>query len=246
MNITCELIKVNNPKSLFSESLPEFNLEVIQSGHEIPHIDLLEDQINSFNKQGDVLLNEIFSSFYRKSSFEIAVVATQGVPKPYDAWTAIYRGGQAIFFNLSVWEKEKLQKKGLSIIIHEITHVLLAELIKPPINTPIEILNTIMLDEGLAHFTGYSGDRKMLLSDEVKRWHAAEKMLEEAKEKLLKADLSQIDVDAIIKAAHTGPYWEKYGAISGMFRAAFVYQKRGAEGLINAIKQGHLSSAKEI
>jgi hypothetical protein len=38
-----------------------------------------------------------------------------------------------------------------------------------------------------------------------------------------------------MRRANTGSFWDKYGAISGMFRAAKLYEIKGANGLVEAI-----------
>ena len=62
----------------------------------------------------------------------------------------------------------------------------------------------------------------------------------EALQKLKDTNLSENEVETLLMKANTGPFWKKYAAISGMFRAASLYENKGASGIRNAIKSSLL------
>ena len=89
----------------------------------------------------------------------------------------------------------------MGVIKHEVTHILLEPLLeRPEAEDYVGRLNWIVMNEGIAHFIGYPGDRRE------------------------------------IHEKHAGPIWEKYGAMSGMLRAAAVYRQQGSRRLIHAIR----------
>lgn len=197
--------------------------------------------IQTFNEHGDATINEIFSPLLGDRQFRIPVVITYGVPAPYDAWTAMYQGENAFFFNLSDWDADSINHFGLAVVKHEITHVLLAELLqKPDANNPIDVLNEMVINEGIAHFVGYPHERQILLTEKTKELQKAEQILQTAKVKLGSSKTSKIDVEDLLQRGNTGQYWEKYASIAGMYRAACLYSKYGAKGIVDAIREGAL------
>jgi hypothetical protein len=99
----------------------------------------------------------------------------------------------------------------------------------------------IILDKGLAHFIGFPRDRSTLPNLREK-WESAEKTLAESLVKLDSDDISDNEKENIILKSNTGPFWNKYGAISGMFRIARIYSLQGSEGLTLIIENGQLLS----
>ena len=240
MKINCTLISIP-PNNLPESVLPAKNIKVPEIEGEIPGLAHLDKLLKKFNRSGDKLIAELFGPLFKGRRFSIVVIATQGIPEPYDAWTGEYKGQEAVFFNMSLWPEKDLDKAGLAVIKHEIAHVLLAELLKKTDeDNPLNLLDYITLNEGIAHFIGYPRDQASMLSENVNRWKEAEKALENAKVMLSTPKLSNEERDSLIQKSNTGTYWGKYAAISGMFRAANIYKIKGATGLRDCVLRGNL------
>lgn len=199
----------------------------------------LEKQIQAFGS--DPILTSVFRPLHPKQKFEIPVIATSGIPGPYDAWTGTHRGKHSILFNLSLWNAAKFKKNGPALLLHEVAHVLLKPMLgkEPAEKDYAGQLDYILLNEGIAHFIGSPHPRERLLADHAFRAKAAETYFKEAKE-LLARDAPDAEKAELVKRSHTGYYWMKFAAIAGMFRAARLYSTRGAPGLIEAIQKKSL------
>ena len=139
MRIVCRLIPVSNPSELPYSALPTHDLEIsAYMPHDIPHLLFFQELLDDFNKNGDTLISELFDKELSGRYFEIVVIATHGIPDPYDAWCTEYLGMKSVFFNLSLWTKDDLKSDGLPVLKHEVAHVLLNELLpKPDTSNPI-------------------------------------------------------------------------------------------------------------
>jgi hypothetical protein len=201
-------------------------------------LEALRYVIAQFNTNGDALLTEIFSALHPTQSFEFDVVATSGIPAPYDAWTVSHDGKPVMLFNLSEWSKEEISRYGLPILLHEVTHALLAEPLKTheEMEAYSEALEKIVIDEGIAHFIGFPGDRADILEKHSDKWPASEALLKKAEQRLAASYVDEDEKEDLLFKSNTGTYWEKFGAISGMFRAAQVYKSSGAAGIVEAIR----------
>lgn len=225
------------------DSLPAPGLMVNDETTDQSKIEIFRSLVEQVQRQGDSLLNDVFVPLHRDRRHSVQVVATSGVPQPYDAWTKTYKGSFAIFFNLSEWTETELKESGLAVVKHEVTHVLLEPLLaRPDERIYSSALDYIILNEGIAHLVGYSHDRASLLSDKADKWWKAEEALANARQKLESPSVPAEEKESLFMRSNAGPFWEKYAAISGMFRAASVYQRHGAQGLIDAIRAGRLES----
>lgn len=222
------------PITIFSETVDDKKVEVLQ------------EVVNSFNSRGDTILYEIFSQFCDDRIFEFDLIYTTGVQAPYDAWTALSDHGKPImYFNLSEWTTEQLAKDGLAVVIHEVTHALLEPLLINYESTDhLMMLERIIIDEGMAHFLGFPGNRLSLVEKYHDKWIQSESELEAAIKNLDSRILSEAEINKLLLKSNTGPFWEKYAAISGMFRAAKIHSTKGTDGIIKAIKEGRLPTFK--
>lgn len=227
-------------KDLPLNFLPLRGLTVIHNEKDNEKIQAFEKIVSKFNINGDSLLTEIFQKFYIDTKLTFNVISTSGIPSPYDAWTIQKDGSLVILFNLSEWTIDEINQFGLSVIIHEVTHALFQPLLQKHIGIHnLKPIDRIILDEGLAHFIGFPGDRSTLPNLQEK-WESAEKTLAESLVKLDSDDISDNEKENIILKSNTGPFWSKYGAISGMFRIARIYSLQGSKGLTLIIENGHL------
>ncbi|MBF0301045.1 MAG: hypothetical protein HQK51_20220, partial [Oligoflexia bacterium] len=124
MKIHCKLISVKNPYDLPEDALPTKKLQMINNDQEIKNLSLFENLIETFNENGDDLISEIFFQSLIKQDIHIQVIATHGIPEPFDAWSSVYYNNTAFFFNLDLWPENDLKRSGLAVIKHEATHVL--------------------------------------------------------------------------------------------------------------------------
>lgn len=240
LNVTCHVIEVAG-RALPKESWPASDVTVGSENIDRNKAAALKALTEKFNANGDPLVSQIFSPLHGARKFEIQIVLTSGFPHPYDAWTAQYKSRHTIFLNTTVWDREKLLRAGFGIIKHEIAHVLLAPLLKTPKHDDaIERLDHIVVNEGIAHYIGYSKDRSALITENRQKWIEAEATLAKSMDELRDGTLSESRRQEILKTANTGPFWKKYAAISGMFRAAKRYEKSGAQGLIEAVRSSKL------
>ena len=140
-----------------------------------------------------------------------------------------------------LWTAKDLKTSGLTVIKHEISHVLLNKLLPEiSVSNPLKLLAHIVIDEGIAHFIGFPKDPKALFAKYADKWIAAEKNLEISQTKLLNRELPLAEKELIIKTADTGAYWNKYASIAGMFRAAKIFELSGAPALRKCIRAGVL------
>jgi len=242
MDIKCNICEVKDPTTLDLKSLPHTSLKLISKKSQVKHLDLFSKLIDDFNRNGDKYMNEIFMPLLSDSSFQIDVVATQGVPEPYDAWSTDYQGKKSFFFNMDLWSVTDLKHSGLAVIKHEVTHVLLSKLLdEPNPNDYVEVLEEIVLNEGIAHFIGHPNRENLLNAEYKMKWQNSEKQLEEAFKKLSSSHTAKSEKDDLIHKSNTGKFWNKYGAISGMFRVAHIYESSGPQGIIDCIRNNKLS-----
>jgi hypothetical protein len=232
--------------SIERESLPERNLVVANTEFDQRKVELVQKLVTDFNNGQDDFMVNLFSHFYSKLQGPFRVIVTSGIPGPYDAWTAKYEGEFAIFINLSEWSLPQLEKSGLGVVKHEVTHVLLEPLLKSPdAEDFLANLDHIVIDEGIAHYIGVSGNRAEFLAAKKTHWIQAENILEKAQNELRANGTTEDRKSELLKLANTGPFWEKFGSISGMFRTNFIFQKFGIEGVAKAIQTSKLESADD-
>lgn len=230
--------------SLSSNQLPVANLEIINSEVDTQKVDALREVIDQFNAGGDELLTSVFFPLYGEHKFYFNVIYTSGVPAPYDAWTVSVDNKPVVFFNLSEWTVDELFKQGLAVVIHEVTHALLEPFLKGlDVSSSLKNLEKIVFDEGMAHFLGFPGDRFTLLEKYYEKWIQSEEALKNAQATLALIQTTVAEKEDVLLRSNTGSFWNKYGAISGMFRFAKIYSSSGSVGLTNAIKELHFAES---
>lgn len=238
MNIRFNIICVENAKEIEENYRPikDFEyLEVNDFESKVAHFKNFLEKLT--RKDFDELFMEIFSEV---KDFEVNLTLTSGIPYPYDAWC--YSGDEVnmIFFNLSLWDAEKINKHAESILIHEITHFLLKKFYENPydLENKNDILDYVAYDEGLAHFLGFPGNREDILSIYLDKREKAKKEFLYYKNYIRNNELSKEELIIIYNKATSGNYWEKFASIYGMFIYAEVFEKHGAKGIKDVIKNG--------
>lgn len=240
MKVIIDLVEMNDPSKLEKKSLP-YGIEVSSGERELSNISTFRKLVNDFNKGGDELINEIFTPLIPKNITRIPVIAIAGIPGPYDAWCGYYNGLYSSFFNLDICSLSYLETAGANVLKHELTHVLLHDLLPIPSESDyLGILNYLLINEGIAHFIGFPGDRSKLLTDYVNHWEVAEEKFLEACKKLEGEKVSEEVASKIICDANQGSFWNKYASIAGMFRVAHAYEKFGSQRVVSFIKNNEL------
>lgn len=113
LNLKFEVVQISS-SLLSAEPLLEESVPVKSEELDSAKTQAFRDLIGDFQQTGDSVLNSVFEPLYCDKLFVVMVVLTSGIPSPYDAWTAQFNGKTAIFFNLSIWTKDKCQ----TLLIH--------------------------------------------------------------------------------------------------------------------------------
>jgi len=103
--------------------------------------------------------------------------------------------------------------------------------------TPDQELLLLVLEEGIAHFVD-RGPRLMREGFPPGEAKKALAQLADAVRQLRPSSNRTPAAKALLSAATTGTYWDKYGSISGMFVAYGVYRAFGVEGLRESMRCG--------
>jgi hypothetical protein len=237
MNLTFSLTTQPDPTRLPEADLPAQGLVLTRpDAAELPFAAFAR-LLEEITLAGDPLLWDLFGGFFAGRTFEVPITATCGVPAPYDAWCS---SGGRLYFNLSQWSGEALEKFGRAVILHETAHFLIRQL--HPVRTEAgwrEKLDYLVFDEGVAHYVGFPLGRENLLTKYAEKWPRAEARLAEAYRLLDDPHTREAEKSALLEEADTGTYWEKFGSISGMFRAARL-DAEDRPALIGCIREGRL------
>ena len=142
------LSKIAGP-NLPKKSLPSKHLQ-------ISSVEIEEEKVECLSRALKVAIDPILLGLTKNLSLqvdiEVPVVATAGLPQPYDAWTAYLDGKTTIYFNLSQWTTEALELDAPGVLMHEATHALLHPMLARKDELSFrERLDLIVLDEGIAH-----------------------------------------------------------------------------------------------
>lgn len=202
----------------------------------------LRTLLEAFNSDKSSILHEVFQPLLPGKTINVRVIGTMGIPQPYDTWTRRLKSGETVIvFNLDLWSDEDFSKHGRPLLNHELTHVLIHEIAPEPDEKDlVAAMDYLVMNEGIAHFLGYSGDRSLLLKEKKDKWNSAERALSDAYTSLRDPHISFDKKEGLLKKANTGKFWDKFGSIAGMFRAAYIYEHQGAEGLRSVLKTGKL------
>jgi hypothetical protein len=199
--------------------------------------------LDALTGAADPLLAELFAPLLPAARYQIQVTAVAGVPAPYDAWCS---ADGRLFFNLSQWDPARLEASGAAVILHESAHFLIRQLSGlPRPASPREQLDYLIFDEGLAHYAGFPPGRQRLLSAYGQHWAPAESATAAALARLDDPRVSATEAQTLLSAADSGPYWDKYGSICGMFRAAW-YAGQSLEALRACLITGRLPHAPQM
>lgn len=136
----------------------------------------LRTLLEKLNSDDSSILHEVFQPLLPGKKIKLRVIGTTGIPQPYDVWTRKLDSGESVIvFNLDLWSGDDFLKHRLPLLNHEITHVLIREITPEPSEKKfLKALNYLVMNEGIAHYLGYSGDRTSLLKEKKDKWNYAE------------------------------------------------------------------------
>lgn len=174
------------------------------------------EELNDFKPYNLELFSALFPG-WRELIRDVNVIFAVGCPAPYDAMVREYRGKEYMIFDLIRFLDYQERGKPVSsfirqILTHEVSHICI-HADHPVINAPYaERLGYITFDEGFAHLLAFP--------NEIETYDFApmiESHYQNSRDKL-KAALSETNLQkqqAYLEASNSGPYWEKFAAISG-------------------------------
>lgn len=245
LHLTFDVTVIPDAAKLPQSSLPDPGLKITSKTTAVPGVEQFKALLTQLSKAGDPILDATYYPFLKDKPIQIPVVLTQGVPEPYDAWATFHNGKKTFMFNMDMWNPTSLETQGLSVIKHETSHVLFALAGgQHEEKSYAGRLEQIIVNEGIAHFIGYPKDRSALFKTRGDKWPIAEAKVNEAMKLFADPKATATQKDEMLKKAQTGSFWEKYGAIAGMFRAAKIYETSGPSGLVEVIKNRKLPPVK--
>lgn len=190
--------------------------------------DMVLKSLENFTPLNIKLWNQFFGS-YSTFSENVTIYIIVGSPNPYDAMVRQdEEGGKCIIFDLerirSYSENDdQISDIIMQLITHEIAHVYINKSHRSPnIEDSIyENLRYIVFNEGIAHFLSFHKD---VLSID---WYTKE--MEERRKRSYTTLLSEMRKNSLDKKeellikATSGRYWDKFGAIAGLFAIVDYY-----------------------
>ena len=205
----------------------------------------------NFEPLNKSVISEIFPKWQQVEFYVDLIV---GFPAPYDAVTKKDPLGRVHIiidlYRLSEYglTSEKLERVVRNLITHEMTHVLVENLF-PEIDLEdvgyIEKLNRITFNEGIAHFLSFNGEGL-----EDINWNDTEyeEVYLRSKEKLKEAlsEKKPEKQEKYLEEADTGSYFEKYGAMSGLFYFAKNWKQGGTLQLKQMVEHGYKDMVNRI
>lgn len=228
---------------LTKDLLPADDLKLYDSEIDLKKIEIISSQIN------DILTNPqdlLFQIFKLEFPIKINLVLTSGAPAPFDAWTKYFDDQDWIFFNLSQWTVECLKKHFKSIFKHELSHILIRPYFKTDFSDALENLKFIVLDEGIAHFIAAMDENPNLIELNINKRFKVIAELNTSIDTLLNPSTTDDDKTNLLIKANTGPYWEKYGALAGMFWVYQIYKSQGIAGIQNLLNPNTIKNREKI
>jgi hypothetical protein len=188
---------------------------------------MLIEKLKNFEPLNKCLWQQFFGDMQIPDT--ICVYLIVGSPEPYDAMVRKdEEGNNCVILDLvriSSYSEDiaKLSDIVSSFVTHEISHILTNNIYHYPTikDSLFNNLKHIVFDEGIAHFLSFKNDILLIdwYSDEmnIRRKNSYRILLN-----ALKKD-SNVDKDQILEKSNSGLFWEKFGAISGLFAIIDYY-----------------------
>ena len=189
----------------------------------------IQSRLYKFKPLNEALWHKVFGDMKIPDTTAIYLIA--GSPKPYDGVVREDQSGMRCIIldlvRLCTYADylEELDFIAADFLTHELSHVLMSQ--KYPYSKhqlEVEVLKQLVFDEGIAHFLSYKED---VLSID---WHTDQmnNRRESVYQKLHYYLQQEYLTPKAFSQANTGPFWDKYASISGMF-AVISYCEQGGK-----------------
>lgn len=195
----------------------------------------VQDMVQHFVPCHKQLWNRLFPE-YEKKLKNCTIKLVVGCPSPYEAM--VRENGQheeVIIFDLIRFTRYGMRRAKeiiRSMMTHECAHLLLHQ-DYPASNAKIylEKLSYMLFDEGLAHFLAQNKqlNNPKLLDYKNDAFQSYRQAWQEH-------DRDQ--QHTLLVSACSGPYWDKFACIAGMFLWTDIYSSSGIIGVHTAYKEG--------
>lgn len=185
---------------------------------------IIIEKLKNFVPLNENLWHEFFGNM--KIPDKLYVYLVVGSPKPYDTMVRDDKDGNSCIIidlvRISSYSDDisKISDIVSNFVTHEISHLLINNVY--PYEDSLEY---IVFDEGIAHLLSFKKDVLSIdwYSDEMNvRRKSAYKNLINALDKI-----SDDNKDKILEDSNSGLYWNKFGAISGLFALIDYYNYNG-------------------
>lgn len=126
-------------------------------------------------------------------------------------------------------DDDKISEIIMQLITHEIAHIYIDKTYSSPSakDSIYENLRYITFNEGVAHFLSFDKDVLSI------NWYSKEMLERKEKAYLTLLDEmknnSQDSKDEVLTRANSGRYWDKFGAISGLFAIVDYYNSHNKD-----------------
>lgn len=188
---------------------------------------ILVKKLQNFEPLNKYLWQQFFGNMMVSDIMLIYLVV--GSPKPYDAMVRRdAEGNECIIIDLiriSSYSDDIGKLSGIvsNFVTHEMAHIYIHKAYPYPTieDTIFDNLKYIVFDEGIAHFLAFKEDVLSIdwYSDEMRK---RRKKSYETLASIIKKDSIE-DKEQILEKANSGLFWEKFGAISGLFAIVDYY-----------------------
>lgn len=189
--------------------------------------DILLDELKEFRPINPILWEQFFGISSIPANIIVYIII--GSPSPYDAMVRVDElGNPSVILDIAriyyaANNKDMVADICKRFITHEVSHIIVQDkYVLPTIADPLyDNLKYVVFDEGIAHFLSYAQD---VLSVD---WYSDYMM--ERRSKAYAALLNAIRENnenkklEILNKANSGQYWNKFGAISGLFAIIDYY-----------------------
>lgn len=194
---------------------------------------LLVDKLKNFEPLNKCLWQQFFGDMQLPDT--ICVYLIVGSPDPYDAMVREDpESNNCIILDLirvSSYSEDicKLSEIVSSFVTHEISHILTNNIYhyQAAEDSLFDNLKHIVFDEGIAHFLSF---KENILSID---WYSDEMNIRRKNSyrtlyNALKND-SDVNKNQLLEKSNSGLFWEKFGAISGLFGIIDYYYLKGKD-----------------
>lgn len=195
-----------------------------------------------------------FSSYFVPTGWSMGDAYVRNVVCNGNKYSLSNSGEPTSFFNLQIISRnygdtpEEQMDALKGVTAHEIFHLLFANYKESSSNYQsisgndyTQQLLSIIHNEGIAHYICYRSDMKTSFEAFEKYRAGAFETLNNMVVIINSDTTSESTKDELIARSNRGNFWNKYGAISGMFMAYHIENELGFNALIKTVELGDMS-----